>query len=340
MHPDQHSSDRRSFLRTSIATVAAAAAAQHALASQAAAPPAGAAGAGAPAAPVAAARPFRLCHLSDIHVQPERNAEAGMVAALVHAQQQKPDLIITGGDCVMDVFEAKRDRAEALRRIFEGTLKRECGIPLKHTVGNHDIYGWNKKKSGATGSEADWGKKFACDMFGEPRTYHTFDQGGWRFICLDSVQPQGEGYTAYLDEEQHAWLKSTLAGTPKSTPIAIVSHIPILSLAAMTYGAPRTREHVGKDIIIKSGEMHTDGTLLHDLFKESGNVKLCLSGHIHLLDHCVVDGVAYICDGAVSGSWWKGPLEGLPEGYGCLELNPDGTFSHRYMTYGWRAAKA
>ena len=241
----------------------------------------------------------------------------------------------------LEISSEEQFQANAkLRALLQATFKRECGVPLHHTVGNHDIYGWNKKKSGAAGTESDWGKKFACELYGQPRTYQTFDRGGWRFICLDSVQPKGDGYVGYLDDEQHEWLKSTIAGTPKTTPILIVSHIPILSLTALTYGAPRGREKVGEDTVIHAGEMHTDGTLLHDLFKDAGNVKVCLSGHTHLLDHCMIDGISYICDGAVSGSWWKGPLEGLPEGYGCLELRPDGTFTHEYKTYGWKAAKA
>lgn len=334
--PDEsRSTDRRSFLATAAAVGAAAALGSRALAARTR--DAAAQAAPAAAAPVPAGKPFRLVHMTDIHVQPERRAEAGMAAALAHAQAQKPDLIVTGGDAVMDVFEAKRDRAETLRGCFQGTLKRECGTPVKHTTGNHDILGWNKKKGGYDGTEADWGKRFACDLYGEERTYHTFDQGGWRFICLDSVQPAGDGYVGYLDEAQWDWLQKLLAATPKSTPVAVVSHIPILSLTTLTYGKPRGREGVGKDNVISAGEMHTDATLVHDLFKKAGNVKLCLSGHIHLLDRCELDGVTYICDGAVSGNWWKGTLQGVPEGFGVLDLNPDGTFAHRYEPYGWKA---
>jgi hypothetical protein len=27
----------------------------------------------------------------------------------------------------------------------------------------------------------------------------------------------------------------------------------------------------------------------------------------------------------------------VPEGFGVLDLRPDGTFDHRYETYGWTA---
>ncbi|MFM9097842.1 MAG: metallophosphoesterase family protein [Phycisphaerales bacterium] len=323
--------DRRSFL-SSAACGAGALALGRASGAQS---PAAAAG---PAAGGDSARAtIRLAHLTDIHVQPERGAEAGMAAALAHAQSWKPDLLITGGDSVMDVFEAKRGRADELRTLFRQTLARECSVPLQHVTGNHDIFGWQRARSGTSGTEADWGKKFACDLFGVPRTFHSFDRGAWRFVCLDSVQPKGDGYTAYLDDEQFDWLSKLLAATPKSTHVCVVSHIPIMSITALTYGAPRPRAENGTDTVITHAEMHTDATVLHDLFKAAGNVKLCLSGHTHLLDRCDVDGVSYVCDGAVSGAWWKGAVEGVNPGYGRIELRPDGTFTHAYATYGWTA---
>ena len=91
------------------------------------------------------------------------------------------------------------------------------------------------------------------------------------------------------------------------------------------------------DLVITGGEMHTDCAELHELMRASGKVRLCLSGHIHLRDRCETDGITYINDGAVSGSWWKGALEGVPEGFGVLDLRPDGSFDHRYETYGWTA---
>ena len=293
------------------------------------------AGAGSPAAPGAGT--IRLAHLTDIHVQPERAAEAGMVAALAHAQSWKPDLIVTGGDSVMDVFEAKRGRADELRRIFRDTLRRECSVPVHHVTGNHDIFGWNRGKSGTSGTEADWGKRFACDLFGVPRTWHSFDHGAWRFVCLDSVQPKGDGYTAFLDDEQFDWLTKLLEATPKDRPVCVVSHVPIMSLTALTYGKPRPREQNGTDTVIHLAEMHTDATVLHELFKSSGKVRLCLSGHTHLVDHCQIDGVGYVCDGAVSGAWWRGSVQGIPPGYGRVELRADGSYAHEYAPYGWVA---
>jgi 3',5'-cyclic AMP phosphodiesterase CpdA len=148
------------------------------------------------------------------------------------------------------------------------------------------------------------------------------------------VQPDGNGYKGFLDPEQRAWFEAELASTPAGTPVCVVSHIPIIAVTAITYGKPPAR---GQDTILSGGEMHTDCAELHELMRASGKVRLCLSGHIHLRDRCETDGITYINDGAVSGSWWKGPLEGVPEGFGVIDLRPDGTFDHRYETYGWTA---
>jgi 3',5'-cyclic AMP phosphodiesterase CpdA len=256
----------------------------------------------------------------------------------VQAQADPPALIVTGGDNVMDVFEQKEGRARELARLFRETWKAHCALPVEHAIGNHDIYGWNRARSGTSGAEADWGKRFALDLFGLAAPYRAFDRGGWRFIVLDSVQPKDPGgYVAYCDDAQLDWLRATLKATPATTPICVVSHIPIMSLTTLTYGSPRSLEERGKDTPIGASSQHTDCTYLHDLFKRHGGVKLCLSGHQHLLDRCETDGITYICDGAVSGAWWKGSVQGVPPGYGLVDLYDNGTFDHRYVPYGWVA---
>lgn len=263
-----------------------------------------------------------------------------MAAAFTHAQEQGAELIVTGGDAVMDVFGAQRPRTDQLKGVWSNRIKQDCSRPLLHTVGNHDIHGWNQKSSKTSGQEADFGKQFSRELFGIPSTYYAADRAGWRFIILDSTQRKDDGYVGHCDDAQLAWLKQTLAETSKSTPIVVVSHIPILSLVALTYWDAKDRSKLNEDTVIPAGEMHTDGVELHKLFAAHGGVKLCLSGHVHLLDRCTLDGVTYICDGAVCGGWWKGSCQGIPEGYGLVDLNADGSFEHRYTTYGWKADPA
>src|SRR5262249_25554403 len=98
-------------------------------------------------------------------------------------------------------------------------------------------------------------------------------------------------------------------------------------------------DNISPDLKVSAKRMHVDCRDLDALFQKHRNVKLCLSGHLHLLDRCDYNGVTYICDGAVSGAKWKGRKRQTPEGYGVIDLFADGTFKHEYMTYGWKAER-
>ncbi|MDB5023833.1 MAG: metallophosphoesterase [Mucilaginibacter sp.] len=69
------------------------------------------------------------------------------------------------------------------------------------------------------------------------------------------------------------------------------------------------------------------------LFNRHSNVRLCLSGHIHLWDKVVYNKLTYICGGAVSGAWWEGNKRETAPGYGLIDLYADGTFEENYINY-------
>jgi hypothetical protein len=79
--------------------------------------------------------------------------------------------------------------------------------------------------------------------------------------------------------------------------------------------------------------LHLDARRIKDLFHRHLQVKLCLSGHIHLVDRVDYLGVTYCCSGAVSGGWWDGPCQEFPNGYGLVTLYNDGSFDNRYVAY-------
>src|SRR5688572_30037585 len=151
-------------------------------------------------------RVVRIAHLTDIHVQPERRANEGMIACLHHLQglAEPPDLIFTGGDSIMDCFEADEARTKLQWDLYRSILKDECSIRLYSCIGNHDIWGWCKSKSGCTGSEPNYGKKRAIEMLGVQERFFSFTypspgNNGWHYIVLDSTQTDGgEGYRAFL----------------------------------------------------------------------------------------------------------------------------------------------
>lgn len=279
-------------------------------------------------------RVLRFAHLTDVHIEPELKAAAGAAQCLHHAQSlaEPAELIVTGGDVVFDVFGVDQARTDLLAKLWRDTLKNECSLPVRAAIGNHDIRPWGK--SDAVGGE---GKAWAVNFLGIERRYYAFDQAGWRFIVLDTVQPDGDVYTGKLDAEQRAWLETELKQLAGAKPVVIVSHIPILTLTTLIADNKRYAEG---EISVPASWMLQDGTSIHELLREHANVKLCLSGHMHLLDRCELDGVTYLCGGAVCANWWKGPRQKVDEGYGLVDLFDDGHFDYAYTPYGWNAEPA
>lgn len=277
-------------------------------------------------------RALRVAHLTDIHVQPERGAPDGMEACLIHAQSQKdkPDLIITGGDLVMDAFGASEERTKSQWDIFARVLKANCKLPVRHTVGNHDVWAWGLGDKYETHSL--FGKKWACDQLELQKPYYSFDQSGWHFVVLDSTFRVGNGYTAKLDDEQFEWLTGDLAQVNPKTPVLIITHIPILAVCSFFDGE---NEKSG-NWVIPGAWVHIDARRLKDLFKRHPNVKMCVSGHEHLIDQVVYNGVNFFCNGAVSAGWWGGDYHECTYGYALIDLFDDGSFENRYVPYGWK----
>ncbi len=279
-------------------------------------------------------RVLRIAHMTDLHVQPERAGNQGLAAALHHVQnlQDRPDLILTGGDTIMDSFGQNDARTTLQWNLFKSVMKQECSLPVRSCIGNHDTWGWNQERSGTTGNEPLWGKKRAEHELGLPNRYYSFDQAGWHFVILDSTYPDGNGgYIAKLDDEQFDWLRSDLASTSKDKPVLLVSHQPIFSAAPFF----NSKGEPDGNWTLNRGTMNLDVRSLWELFKKHPNVKLSLSGHLHLVDRVDYCGVTYLCNGAVCGAWWKGNHRECDEGYGLVDLYDDGSFSQQYVAYNW-----
>jgi Icc protein len=280
-----------------------------------------------------------IAHLTDTHVQPELNAQAGLAMALRHAQSHpaKPDIILSGGDNIMDGFAQWRERTTEVWKIWSDTVREECSLPLYSCIGNHDIWGWAKTWSKATGDEPFYGKQWAIDEMGLPGRYYSMDFKGVHLVMLDSTHTDGgEGYIAKLDEEQFEWLAEDLGRVPPGRHTVIVSHIPIVSSTVFFY---EDRNRNG-NWDVPGSWMHVDAIRLKDLFRQHPTVKVCLSGHMHMVDRVDYLGVGYICSGAVCAGWWKGPCNEFENGYTILELFEDGSYDWQYVEFGWTPAKA
>ena len=265
-------------------------------------------------------RVLRIAHITDLHVQPEKGAIAGMQRCLEHAQAQKPDLLMMGGDMVMDCLETPRERVEVQWDSYSSVLSSHARTPVKHVIGNHDIW------TGPEGTE----RGYALDRLGIESSYYSFDQAGWHLVVLDSTFLIPGGYTAKLDEAQFKWLEEDLKSA-QNTPVAVFSHIPILSACAFLDG---DNEATG-DWRVPGAWMHIDVRRIKALFRLYPNINACFSGHIHLVERVDYLGISYYCNGAACGAWWNGPFQEFDAGYGIIDLYADGSLENNYLTFGW-----
>ena len=274
-----------------------------------------------------AAKPvLRIAHLTDIHLKDQFGAPARFVKCLHHLQNQnpKPDFILNGGDIVFDMNKENIGTIDQQWKLMNSIIKAECDLPTHYCLGNHDIW-WSEKDKG----QANYGKQYSLNQLQLAGPYYSFMSNGWKFIVLDSVHLDIDNtwYIGKLGDEQFNWLAAELAATAPGMPVLIMSHIPILTATLM----------VEDDIINKwvmlGGDMHTDTSKIINLFYQYPNVKLCLSGHIHLRDKVVYNQVTYICNGAVSGAWWEGNRRQTAPGYGLIDLFADGSFTEQYVNY-------
>ncbi len=269
---------------------------------------------------------LRVAHLTDIHLKNELGAPGKFAQCLQNVQEQHPkvDMILNGGDIVFEMNKENINSIDAQWKLLNDIMKSESSIPAHYCLGNHDIW-WNENSKG----EAFYGKKYSMDKLGLSKPYYSMMKKGWKFIMLDSVSLDIDDtwYIGKLGAEQFAWLETELKNTSPQTPVLVMSHIPILTALLMI------KDDVVNRWEMLGGDMHTDTAKIIGLFNQYPNVKLCLSGHLHMRDKVVYNKVTYLCNGAVSGAWWKGNRRETAPGYGLIDLYADGSFEEQYVNY-------
>lgn len=278
-------------------------------------------------------RVLRVAHITDMHVQPEGAATRGMANCLhqIQSLSDKPDFIINTGDCIMDALGREKSNVKAQWETWNGLLKNENSLEIYSSIGNHDIWGWSGLSARRT--DKHYGKQWAAEMLGLKNRYYSFDKNNWHFVVLDSMTHVPFGYTAKLDGEQFDWLKEDLANTPKNKFVCVLSHIPILA-ACVFYDGNNVKSGNWK---VPGAWMHKDSKKIKTLFSEHTNVKAALSGHIHLIDEVAYSGVNYYCNGAASGSWWKGDYHEFPPAFCVMNFYDDGSTEREVHFYNWKA---
>lgn len=278
-------------------------------------------------------RALRVVHFTDVHILDQPNA-TGCFERVIHeinTMQDKPDFIINTGDTVRDENGQTRERVEVLWKEWSRIISINK-IPIHSALGNHDVWtGPDAGKDAEYKKDKRYGKQWAIDMLSLPGRYYSFEGKGWKFIALDSINGE-EGYQ--LDEEQFAWLVAELKRSG-NTPICIYNHVPILAIGPTLYDSKRKPL---SEIRFPTGDMHKDHQRIKDLFLEYKNVRLCLSGHVHYIDEVEYLGVKYLCNGAVSGNWWRDPivLDDFPPVYAIIDLYTDGSSDCELKFYDYK----
>ena len=282
---------------------------------------------------LASKRSLRVAHLTDIHVTKGKIPESGMANVLNDANNlsDKLDFIINGGDSIMNAASLSANHIKQQWNVFNNILKNENSLPIYHCIGNHDIFSWALPDK----NHAEEKHKTLIE-YGLQKSYYSFSKNGWKFIVLDSIHGRKSvpGYFGKIDEEQFLWLENELKNTPSDQHICIVTHIPILAVCVLFDSSNNSNNSWN----VPDNALHSDADRLIELFYRYKNIKACLSGHIHLIDHVSYLGIDYYCNGAVSGSWWKGNYKQFAPSFSTIDFFEDGTTKRANHFYNWKVA--
>ena len=267
---------------------------------------------------------FTFAFLTDIHLQPERQAVEGFLKAIDTLNQIGPDFVLTGGDLVMDVLDQRYGRADSLFKLYRD-ISGKLEMPVYNAVGNHEVYGWHRQEKGLE-DHPEYGKGMYEERIGE--RYYSFDHKGWHFMVLDGIYRGAEGrYVGRIDEDQLQWIRDDLEKTDRETPIVIAVHIPFIT--------SMTQLQKGSQVANSSGLTIANSKEVLDLFMPY-KLRLVLQGHLHYYESIsVYDRVHFVTAGAVSARWWNTRKEDpLQEGFLLVHTKGDQA-NWEYVDYHW-----
>jgi len=186
-----------------------------------------------PLAPAPLPARWRFAHLSDVHV------DAAMAfrfrEALALAAGRAADVAIVSGDLVFDALRADGATARARYAVYDA-VAAASPVPVRPVIGNHDVFGIDRRFSHAAEGEPGYGKALYEEKEG-PR-YSAFNRGQVHFLVLDTIGVDDTRYYGLLDEPQLEWIRRELRDVPAGTTVVTVGHIPLRSGAlALTYAA-------------------------------------------------------------------------------------------------------
>jgi Icc protein len=259
---------------------------------------------------------FTVAHITDVHIRPDFGIPERFKKCLQEVLTHKIDFILNTGDSIhaADYKDITRERVLEQWAVWDDCMKLVKGYEMYSAIGNHDPW-W----AAPSNTDEMYGLPYAVKRVGIPNRYYSFTKKNWHFMVLD-----GNNAGITIDPPQMEWLKAELSAVPANHHVLVMSHYPIITVTDSFAG----------------GGSYKDYKELKQLFYQHGKkVKVCLSGHQHLLDNCVYNDIHYLCNGAMSGFWWEDGdkfsagryyLQETPPGYAILRLYEDGRIENMY----------
>ena len=174
---------------------------------------------------------FTFIHASDPHLAEETLPRMRRLREIV--AEKMPAFVLITGDLIEDALRVQEDVATGLYELLDSELQ-SFPVPVWTAVGNHEIFGIERHKSLVSSEHPLYGKKMYRHYLGP--NYYSFDFGGVRFVCLDTVAIADLWYHGYVDAVQMAWLQEDLASVEPDQPVITFNHIPLLTAGASIFG--------------------------------------------------------------------------------------------------------
>ena len=177
------------------------------------------------------AEEFSFLHVTDPHTAPDTVGRLALARRVV--EERRPAFVLLTGDLVTDALRAPEAEARGYFELYRKTVG-DFPVPVWSVLGNHDVFGIERDRSGASESNPLYGKAMFRHYMGPD--YYSFTAGRVHFVALDTVGVAGTQYYGYVDEAQLAWLERDLAAMPAGAAVVTFGHIPLLTGALSVWG--------------------------------------------------------------------------------------------------------
>lgn len=279
-------------------------------------------------------RSFKIGTYNDVHLCTEIPTSVLTFSSNIDMLNEKElDLLINLGDCIMDGSTHSEQKVANDWRRFTDIAMHKSKHETVHVPGNHDFFSWVKKIQSHS-IETD--EAFQRLKMQEIQIKELNED--WLLIALNSSQKSElypeRGYDAKFSENQFKELRKILernASLSKPKYVLIATHIPILTVTSFM---DRRQTSSQRQYELPNNHMHSDSYDIVQLLSTYEQVKLCISGHQHMVDEVVYNGIKFVCCGSLCGQWWsKETYRGHASGNMFFELYENGNTSHHYEAF-------